>query len=621
MTLRTRIIAVAVIASLIVAIFSLAASWRSQKQIENRFEEATISGKAVLWQKIIASELDSMEAGSTGLTRDRDTITALSEGNLQSLSDSVSSTYNRLSTSKVLSKLQITDLQANVLFSAPQSFNGRTKKALVLEALREGKVKRGLQRDDDGQIVAIVTFPLYSRGQMAGAGVFSLDLKSAIEDFKLNDGSEVFITNLQGDQEYATADHLYKQLDITLPKPGNKALTKNEVDGKVYTVVAQPVKDPVGEPLGILISAYDNTESYNNQSSINMASYIGIIVMLGLIIAFLYWYTNRAFRPLHTAINGMNAIASGDLTSTFEAKTEDEIGQLLSAMKVMTEKLYNIISQITGSTAQLSSSAEELSAITIEANEGIKRQQIDIDQVATATNEMAATVQEVARNTQQAAEATQKANNEAAIGKTVVSETIDAIDLLAKEIESAASVIQKVETDSENIGMVLDVIRDIADQTNLLALNAAIEAARAGEQGRGFAVVADEVRTLASRTQQSTQEIQQTIQRLQNGAQDAVKVMQKSRVRAKASVEQATKAGTSLETISHVTGVMVDMNTQIASAAEQQSAVAEEINLNVTNISQVVEKTARGSHQTYLASQELAKLATDLQSLVLQFKV
>jgi methyl-accepting chemotaxis protein len=227
----------------------------------------------------------------------------------------------------------------------------------------------------------------------------------------------------------------------------------------------------------------------------------------------------------------------------------------------------------------------------------------------------------VARNASSAADEAHTADLEAQQGKQVVSETTQAISSLANEVDNASTVIQKLESDSESISSILDVIRGIAEQTNLLALNAAIEAARAGEQGRGFAVVADEVRSLANRTQESTQEIQKMIEKLQSGASDAVEVMVKGRDWANTSVEKAEQAASALERITKAVDVINSMNTQIATAAEEQSAVAQEIDRNVTNIHQVSNQTADGATQTAGASDELARLATDLQQLVSHFKL
>ncbi|MDX1251777.1 MAG: methyl-accepting chemotaxis protein [Gammaproteobacteria bacterium] len=314
-------------------------------------------------------------------------------------------------------------------------------------------------------------------------------------------------------------------------------------------------------------------------------------------------------------------LADGDLNARVNNHGADELGRVAKAFNHMADKFKNAIGEVSGSTSQLAAAAEELSAVSVQTSHGITQQQSETDQVATAMNEMSATVQDVARNAEQAANAARNADAEAQNGRRVVGDNIDAIDALAAEVERAAQVIQKLEAESGSIGTVVDVIKSIAEQTNLLALNAAIEAARAGEQGRGFAVVADEVRTLASRTQQSTHEIQQMIQRLQTGASEAVQVMMQGRNQAQVSVQQAARAGESLASITRAVTSITDMNTQIASAAEEQSAVSEEINRNIVTISQIGSQTAAGAHQTSAASEELARLAAQLQSLVGRFKV
>jgi methyl-accepting chemotaxis protein len=269
----------------------------------------------------------------------------------------------------------------------------------------------------------------------------------------------------------------------------------------------------------------------------------------------------------------------------------------------------------------MSFASDKLYEVTKDAKEGVEKQNTETDMVAAALNEMTASVQEVANHAHQAADSARQADEDASAGNKVVGETMESIRTLAGEVENAAEVIGQLEADSEAIGTVLDVIRGIAEQTNLLALNAAIEAARAGEQGRGFAVVADEVRTLASRTQQSTEEIQEMIERLQGGARNAVGVMSTSRERAQHSVEAAEQARQSLQGISQAITSINDMNTHIASAAEQQSASVSEINNNVENITHVCETTSRGTAALSDATDELAALNRQLDGLVKQFKV
>ncbi len=316
-----------------------------------------------------------------------------------------------------------------------------------------------------------------------------------------------------------------------------------------------------------------------------------------------------------------NAISHNDISQTCEMRSADLIGEIIDAFNHMAANLRNMIGQITGVTTQLAAAAEQTSTITDETSRGVKAQQLEIDSIASAMNEMTGTVQEVARNAADASNAAQSADSEAKSGALVATEAIGGIEALVSEVDSAAQVIRNLEKESENIGSVLDVIRGIAEQTNLLALNAAIEAARAGEQGRGFAVVADEVRTLASRTQQSTQEIQDMILRLQSGAGDAVKVMEGAQGKAQQSSELVEKAAESLGMIAGSVSAINDMNTMIASAAEEQSAVAAEMQTNMNNIREVADRSAEGAQQTAQASEELARLAAEQQALMAQFRV
>ncbi|GJM04332.1 MAG: hypothetical protein DHS20C09_03230 [marine bacterium B5-7] len=320
-------------------------------------------------------------------------------------------------------------------------------------------------------------------------------------------------------------------------------------------------------------------------------------------------------------VRGLHAMSQGDLTHKVSISGKDEFAWMCWEYSEARKGFTSLVKEMLGSSVQLATAAEELSAITEQANSGVMRQQGEIEQVATAMNQMSATVSEVSKNAANAATAATDADDRAKDGSEVVNTTVETINNLASEVERTSEVIENLKGDSLSIGAVLDVIRDIAEQTNLLALNAAIEAARAGEQGRGFAVVADEVRTLASRTQQSTREINDMIEKLQNGANQAVSVMEMGRKKAEDSVEQAAKAGEALQAITGVVDNIKNMNMQIASAAEEQSATAEEINRNIVNISEVAQETAAGSQQTASASDELARLASDLQGHVVKFKI
>jgi methyl-accepting chemotaxis protein len=400
-------------------------------------------------------------------------------------------------------------------------------------------------------------------------------------------------------------------------------------DSHLIRTEVGPLLDSVGGKLQNLVSDLRARVSATSDELVSQVSstntLVGTMLVIGMVlgVAIAWGILKIIIAPLQTALDAMANIVGGegDLTRRLDDSNKDEIGKLAHGFNLFASMVHHIIKEISGYTQQVNNSADRLTVITEETSRGADRQQLQTDEVVAAVNELAATGQEVASNTTAAADAAQHADDASAEGRAVVGKTIDAIDSLANEVMRAGEVINRLEADSEAIGGVLDVIRGIAEQTNLLALNAAIEAARAGEQGRGFAVVADEVRTLASRTQESTSEIQTMIERLQTGSQEAVKVMAKSKKDADATVEQAAHAGTSLQTIAEAVAVINDMNVQIATAAEEQNAVAENINQSVVSISEITEQTAAGAQQTASASNELNELAEHLSGLVGQFKV
>ncbi|WP_455203390.1 methyl-accepting chemotaxis protein [Kaarinaea lacus] len=440
------------------------------------------------------------------------------------------------------------------------------------------------------------------------ADELTLDQEDALQQFM--DLSEKFNTELQ--KVVAIHGSERWRMDSYMVRTELGPLTLN-IESKVHGLVSK-LRAQMSQTNNALVTQLNGTTGM-------VAALLVIGLAAGFVVSLLI--TRLIVQPLRLAVSAMSDIGEGDgdLTQRLDESGSDEVAQLAHGFNQFASKVQNMVGKMSEFTEKLAHSAERLTVVTNETSKGVDQQSEETDHVATAINEMAATGNEMSKNATSAAVAAQHADDAANKGRQEVGHTIESIDTLAQEVEKAADVIASLAKDSEAIGTVLDVIKGIAEQTNLLALNAAIEAARAGEQGRGFAVVADEVRTLASRTQQSTAEIQTMIERLQAGAKDAVSVMDYSRDKASQTVGQAAKAGTSLQEITSAVATINDRNTQIAAAAAQQNAVAEEINRNVVKISEVTDLTAAGAQQTASASNELNEFAEQLKVLVGQFKV
>ena len=342
-----------------------------------------------------------------------------------------------------------------------------------------------------------------------------------------------------------------------------------------------------------------------------------LIVAVSLFIAF-YISVRSAVQNILVATK---TVAEGDLRSQAEINTRDELGEMGTAVNSMIEQMHHLIEEVLNTSRQTTEQADQVEKIAVSSSEAVEKQSAETEQVATAINQMVASVQEVATHCQSAAQESDKVREETSRGQQVVAQTLSDINQLADDINSSTEVINQLATESDNISQVLVVIRGIAEQTNLLALNAAIEAARAGEQGRGFAVVADEVRSLAQRTQDSTAEIEAMIGRLQSGVGDAVGAMQASSDKAGKTVEESEQVREALNLIETSIHSVADISLQIAAAAEQQTAVAEEIDRNIVSISQVGRETAEGARETAMSSQQVSHQAQTLSELVKRFKV
>ncbi len=408
--------------------------------------------------------------------------------------------------------------------------------------------------------------------------------------------------------------HKTKQLDAN--KKATAMLAEEEKSAKqVNRVLDKQIELANQTTIKASQLVEDSVSSGSTQTTIIML--ISIVVALIIARITLIGIT----RPLARVNEMLNIVASGDLSMKLDESGKDEFALLSRNCNLLIDSLRNLIESIVNRSAQLAAAAEQTSAVTAQSTTAIEEQRNQVEQAASATTEMSSTSQSVLSSANEALSEIKHADEEAERVKQISAVGRETIEQLADEVESAAQVINQLQQDSASIGGILDVIRGIAEQTNLLALNAAIEAARAGEQGRGFAVVADEVRTLASRTQESTSEIQTMIEALQTGAGKAVTVMDAGKAKATECVSQSEKADQALETITHAVHEAFDRSSQIATAAEEQSVVAHEISENLESIVTIAEQTTAGSQQTAASSSEVARLAEELQQSVQEFKL
>ena len=448
---------------------------------------------------------------------------------------------------------------------------------------------------------------------------------------QIRDAQKVYEQLIEGPEERAAYDKYvqllaqYRQLEERMKtfSRNNQVDDLRKLLNTELLANSEEVNAALAKLLEINTLQIDKTDrNAGDQYSMSFNLVITLLVIAtGLTVLFAWLLTNSITKPIANALSAAEEIAEGNLTRPITVDGEDEAGRLLLAMSKMQDKLRDTLQRISGSATQLASAAEELNSVTDESARGLTQQNNEIEQAATAVNEMTSAVEEVARNAVSTSEASKNATTSAGDGRDLVQETVSAIERMSADVQSTATLIGDLANESRDIGKVLDVIRGLADQTNLLALNAAIEAARAGEAGRGFAVVADEVRALAHRTQQSTSEIERMIGSIQSGTEHAVDSMRNSTERAESTLNIARGAGLSLDTINSAIVEINERNLVIASAAEEQAQVAREVDRNLVNIRDLSVQSATGASQTSAASGELSRLAVDLNGMVGRFRL
>ncbi|KPX13202.1 Methyl-accepting chemotaxis protein [Pseudomonas syringae pv. daphniphylli] len=431
-------------------------------------------------------------------------------------------------------------------------------------------------------------------------------------------GRQAFDELRKANADYQTAQDRYLASVAAGNLEGAVAISNGDMK-----VAADQVENTLKKLIGINDSkaekAGDQAESAYQQTLLMVSIFIAVGVITTLLLAWMY--TRSLTQPIGESLNIAQRIAANDLSKDIPQDGSDEAARLIAALALMQANLRSALTLIGDSSTQLAATSEEMHAVTEDASRTIQRQSNEIEMAATAVNQMSAAVEEVARNAASASEVTSQSSTAAMAGRAQVDETVTAINLMVSKVQITSTEVQGLAVMATDISKVLDVIRAIAEQTNLLALNAAIEAARAGEAGRGFAVVADEVRALAHRTQQSTREIEQMVGSIQTGTGNAVTAMEQTSVQAHKTLEMANGAGKALLEITDSISQINERDLMIATAAEEQAQVAREVDRSLVSIRDLSSQTSEGSNQTAIATAELSTLASGLNRLTKQFRV
>jgi len=593
-----------------------------ERELSSLLESATVQLQS---EGRLATALSTLVANMPNLTQD------FADGNRQAMADVTVPAFKILKKDYGAKQFQFHTPPATSFLRVhkPEKFGDDLSsfRKTVVATNGNKEVVQGLEKGVAGLGIRGIS-PVYNNGQHIGSVEFGMSFgQEFFDSFKARYGVDISLYIPDGESFKTFGSTLKDQLiagdDFKLAMTGERVMRETSIGEIPVAVLASKVSDFSGKPVGVLEIAVDRSFFVDEMASLrnNTLMLAGLLLVVGLMIA--AFLTRGIVKPLCDTVATMRDIAQGDgdLTKKLDEKGNDEISRLAVAYNAFADKIRGIVEDVKQSTERLTNASGSMLGVTNDTSEAVIQQQAETQHLATAMHEMTATVQDVAQNAQHAQAAAESADKSTESGDQIVNNAVAHTQELANAVDQAAEVVANLANESDNIGSLLEVIKGIAEQTNLLALNAAIEAARAGEQGRGFAVVADEVRTLASRTQTSTEEIERMIERLQSGSRNAVETMEKGKSKATESVSQANEARASLEIIAKEVAAIAEMNIQIASAAEEQSSVAEEINTNVININQIAEKTSGGAQQSKTACEDVSSIASHLSGLMGQFKV
>ncbi|MCG8039271.1 MAG: methyl-accepting chemotaxis protein, partial [Candidatus Thiodiazotropha taylori] len=597
-----------------IVLFSLGQHLYEKKNSD--YQMAYLAGLDDLWRAIGENERSTMAANFTSLTRNRKLSASLYRFSEEGVNDAVGPTATRLQAMGIADNVMIIAKDGRIGFTALDGVSQSPE--VAKQAIATGKSVDGFELTADGRLVNLVAFPIYDRSDLVGVGVYEKGLDAVAEKIKAANGREIIFKTVSGKVAATTTD-IYP--DLVSPQGEQQSYQEIGWQESIQGVGSLPLLSTDGKLVGRMFSMEDITENAKSQQNLILISYTIAVVMLGLLMLGVMLYMKMALKPLDMGVQHMERIASGDLSQEITCNRNDEFKRLLGAMQKMNHDLSGLVGKVANTSESLVMTIDEVNNSSEKTNLAVTHQKQELDQLATSLSEMTASATHVSENINHLASSATDSMTATEEGNRIVKKSVQSIGTLTEEIRKGSDVIQTLVDESQQIGVVLEVIKSIAEQTNLLALNAAIEAARAGEQGRGFAVVADEVRTLAGRTQDSTKEIEQIISALQAGVNEAVEVMAVSVSHAEESSQQATTIGETLDSVQQKIELINQLGSQVSAAANQQRATTEEMNQNIQRISKSADETSDQSNNTSSVVRDLKGLSNVLTEEMDRFKV
>ncbi len=622
MNLKNKIVITVIFMVFVIVGAGVISSNLTMNESDNRYNAMALKSNEQLWHLIALNQYIEMEPNIKTITRDRKLKNAIGKKDIKLIEENAFTTFNSLFGQEVISNLQLTDDSGKILFNAvDENIIGSTNE-LALKAIEEKKNQTSITLNSENNLQAELSFPITKRGKVIGSASFSIKLDKGISVLKKGQNSEVYIVRPSGELlSYSNIDLSQEFNEFSLPRTEAKN-TKIRHAGKIYSTAIIPIRGFDNQLLGNFITIVDNTESYSSQQTIDITAIVILILITTVAIVFISLYVGRALQPLSAISKSLTAVSEGDLTVFIEqSENNDEIAEIQKAIANTITKLHGLVSQITPLVFEINNSSEQLTNAVETNHSNIYKQEDNIKQVSDATLGVEQGISEIAQNSAQMMNHSQETNIELGKGVQIIHRTIESIKLISDEVHKSEAVINKLSKETESIDSILSVIKGVAEQTNLLALNAAIEAARAGEQGRGFAVVADEVRTLAGKTQESTQEIEQMIETIRSGVISAVEKMKNSSSEVQNCVDLANQTELSLGTITPKVSEIESNSIVVNQSISDQKSTIESINKNINMISQLSENNVAGNAEAVNIGNNLKSLSDDLDAMIVQFKI